>query len=151
MVQRRGQSGIEFLAVTGIGMVLLLAVSFVLLADSRSSRDTAEMRQVQQVANELLAQARIVQAQGRNSWVTVEGTIPESVSAIYTVEDDTLVFDMNTAHGPFSQPIFSLVPIAGNTTIGAKKYLYNPAARSPGGNQRFIVTANGTAAVLRMQ
>lgn len=151
MVTRRGQSGIEFLAVTGIGMVLLLAVSFVLLADSRSSRDQADMRQMQQLANELLAQARVVQAQGRNSWVTVEGVVPESVSAIYTVENDTLVYDLNTGRGPYSQPVFSLVPISGNTTIGVRAYLYEPSQRSPGGNHRFIVTANGTAAVIRMQ
>jgi hypothetical protein len=152
MVNRRAQSGIEFLAVTGIGMLLLLSVSFFLLSDSKSSQDRAQLQQTQSIANDLLAQARIVQAQGRNSWVTVEAQVPRGVSAVYTVESDTLVFDINTVNGVVSQPIFSTIPINGTHLVGDRMYLYDPATTNLGGGlQRFTVFSNGTVVVLSMR
>jgi len=149
---RRGQSGIEFLAVTGIGMLLLLSVSFLLLSDSRSSRDRAEVQQAEQIGSELLSQARVVAAQGRNSWVTVEAQVPSSVDAIYTVENNTIVFDVMTSSGLVSQPVFSLIPVSGWYGIGQKMYLYNSSSTTIGGGvTRFTVAANGTAVILSAQ
>ena len=149
----RGQSGIEFLAVTGIGMLLLLGVSFFLLSDSRSSRDQAEVQQAAQIGQELIGQARVVQAQGRNSWVTVEAQIPKSVQSIYTVEDNTIVFEVGTSNGVVSQPVFSLIPVSGWYVVGPRKYLYNYSATPVvgGGTFRFTVTANGTTVLLSGQ
>jgi len=147
--QRRGQSGIEFLAITGIGMLLLLGVSFLLLSDSRTSRDKAEVQQADQIGSQIISQARIVQAQGRNSWVTVEAQVPKSVKAIYTVEDNTLVFEIITSSGQVSQPVFSIVPIVGWYYVGPRKYLYDPTSTTVGGGvMRFNVLSNGSSVVI---
>ena len=41
-----GQSGIEFLAVTGIGLLLLVGVSFFLLSDSKAAQAQAEIQKL---------------------------------------------------------------------------------------------------------
>jgi hypothetical protein len=146
---RRGQSGIEFLAVTGIGLVLLLGVSFFLLSDSKASKDQAQLRQIQQIGAEVIAKARVVQAQGRNSWVTVDAQVPDSVSAIYTVENNTLVFDVNTQNGVISQPIFSEVAIAGLRDVPPKRFLDTGTFHA--GVVRFTVYSNASVVLLSVQ
>ncbi len=157
---RRGQSGIEFLAVTGIGMLLLLGVSFLLLSDSRTSRDEAEIQQAAQVGAVILSQANIVLAQGTNSWVTVEAQMPQSVKGIYLVDTSVaqksaIVFEMQTSKGLIYVPVFSKLdlegpvsagspPLANNFIVGSNWYIHAPPSTgfSPsGGKSRIRVIA----------
>lgn len=137
-----GQSSVEFLLVTAVGLLLLTSVSFFFLQQNRATTDTVRLQQATDVGHELLQQALYVYSLGANSWVTVEISMPDDVLAVYTVENDTVVFDVATRNGIVSQPVFSDIPITGINVSGVRAYVNNNTRIHPGSTE-FRVTSQG--------
>ena len=97
------------------------------------------------LGSSIIAQAETVYALGINSWVTIEVNVPPNVQQIYTVENRTLVFEMQTGGGVVSQPVFSDVPIMGIVTIVNQSFL-NTTIHS--GNTKIRIYSNGTLVIL---
>lgn len=138
----RGQSSLEFLLVTGIGLLLLTGVSFFFLEQNRNTSDTTQLQQATDAGAEILQQALYVFSLGRNSWVTLELALPGDIIAMYTVENDTLVFDVGTQRGVVSQPVFSDIPITGINITGARAHVNNVTGMH-GGATQFRITSQG--------
>ena len=141
---KRGQSSVEFLLVTGIGLVLLTAVAMGYLTYTRASEDKMRVQQVQDIGNSIMQQANRVNSWGGNSWLPVDVTMPNNVLAIYTVDNNTLVFDVATKEGTISHPIFSTVTIVGVNQVGAKSFVNNGSVTIHEGTMHFRVTGRGT-------
>ncbi len=149
----QGQSGVEFLAVTGIGLLMIVTISIFILGQTESERDESSLQQAQQIQSTLSAQAQEVWARGRNSWSTVDVVLPSTTKNITVVEGNTLVFDMSTSYaGIVAQPYFIPVPIAGNYTIDAQgRTAVFPPGLERGGSIPIRVANNGTAVVFSIQ
>jgi len=141
---RRGQAGVEFLAVTAIGLLMIVGVSLFLLGQSRAQQDETALQQAQNGLTILANQAERVWALGRNSWVTVEFTLPETTSAFYSVEGNTLVMEIGTTYGLVAQPYFMPVPVMGGyDTVGERTNIFR-TGEERGGPVRIRVHNNGT-------
>lgn len=140
---RRAQSSVEFLLITGIGLFLISTAAIAFLSYTKQSGDDARLTQVTEIGNEILRQASWVYSLGGYSWVTVDATVPEGVTAIYTTESNALVFDVQTQYGVVSQPIFSTTPITGVNSTGAVSYVYNGSINAHQGQVKFRVTGTG--------
>lgn len=142
-MKKRAQSSIEFLAVTGIGLLLIVGVSATYLTYSKGNEDKTRIQEATTAGQNIIQQAKTAYALGKNSWLTLEVTMPDKVLAIYTVENNTLVFDIGTQHGIISQPIFSSVPILGVNDMGTKNYITNGSVLLHAGKTGFRVTSLG--------
>lgn len=139
---RRGQSSVEFLVVTGIGLLMLTGVAMVYLSYTRGSSDSVRLQQVNAIGETILQQASRVYGLGSNSWISVDVSMPEGVQDVYTVENNTLVFDVSTSNGIVSQPVFSTIPIFGVNQSGVRWYITNGTVIHSGAT-RLRITSNG--------
>lgn len=116
--RRVGQSGVEFLAVTGIGLLLIVGVSVFLLGEGRTRQDDTRVEQATSVQRMILEQAQDVWSLGRNSWLTADVTLPEGTRDVLIVDDTTLLVIIETTQGRTAVPTFSELPLAGATLLG---------------------------------
>lgn len=149
---QRGQSGIEFLAVTAIGLMMLVGISLFILSGSSAERDETALQQGHQILSTLASQAETVWAMDKNSWLTPEVTLPENTKALYTVEGDTLVIEIGTSYGgTIAQPYFMRVPISGGYTSDGTRTSAFRDGEERGGPVRIRVLNNGTSVVFLVE
>lgn len=151
-VRIRGQSGIEFLAVTAVGLLMITGISIFLLGQTQSEQDSVTLQQTQQVMTVLASRAQQVWARGPNNWDTVDVTLPSNVANISTVENNTLIIDIDTVYaGRITQPYFMPVPISGGYgTDGERTAVFQPGSER-GGPISIRVSSNGTAVIFSVQ
>lgn len=142
-MRKRAQTSVEFIAVSAIGMLLVVAIGAFYVNFAKGNEDAVRMQQVTSVGATIISQAQNVYSYGKNNWVTIDARIPDKVSAIYTVEGKALVFDVETSYGTVSQPVFSLTPITGVQPIGSKIHVNNASMSIHSGNMRFRATSLG--------
>jgi hypothetical protein len=125
---------------------MITGVTIFLLGQTRSERDEVSLQQTQQIMNALGSEAQQVWSLGRNSWRTVDVTLPDSVANISTVEGNTLIIEIDTIYaGRVAQPYFMPVPVAGGYgTVNGKTAVFRPGFER-GGPVSFRVSNNGTA------
>jgi hypothetical protein len=149
MMKKSGQSSIEFLFVTGIGLLLIVAVAFAFLHATRGSEDKVRLQQAGVISASILQQANTVYSLGRNSWVTMDIVVPEEVVAIYTVENSSLVFEVTTSRGIVAQPVFSSTPITGVRPVGVVSYINDPSTVIHDGPTQLRITSLGSTVEIK--
>jgi hypothetical protein len=142
--QVRAQSSVEFLAITGIGLLLITTVAAAFLSYTRDTGDQVALKQVNDIGNTILGQASTVYSWGGYSWVSVDAVLPDSIVAIYTTENNTLVFEVATQNGIVAQPIFSTTPITGVNVVGTRAHLNNGTMTIHEGATKFRITSLGS-------
>lgn len=140
----RGQSSLEFLTVTGIGLLVISAAAIAFLSYAQTSGDDARLAQVTDIGISIIGQANYWYSVGGYSWGTVDVVMPDNVIDVYTVENNTLVFDVETRYGIVRQPVFSTTPIIGYTTTGNISSIYSPAIGPHSGASKLRVTSLGS-------
>lgn len=148
---RRGQAGFEFLAVTALGLFMVVLAAFFLLGQSANERDTAAVQQAQQALSVIANQAERVWSEGRNSWHTVELTLPENTQGLYTVENNTIVVEVGTGIGLIAQPRFMRIPVTGGYDVVGPRSNAFPTGQERGGPIRIRVENNGTTVLLMIE
>jgi hypothetical protein len=141
--QVRAQTSMEFLVITGIGLLLITTVTYAFLQYNKDTADKATVEQVTSAGFVILQKAGEMHSYGANSWTTVEVNLPSGILAIYTVESDTLVFDVATSRGLVAQPVFSRTPIVGVREDGEKLHVNSGQVVIHDGPTQFRITSNG--------
>jgi hypothetical protein len=146
---KKGQSSLEFLVITAIGLFLIGGVTYGFLSYNQDTQEKARVQQATYVGNQLITAATSMYSKGTNSWTTIDVSMPPDLLAVYTVENNTLVFDVGTAQGTISQPVFSDVPIAGVRLDGSKLHLNNGTVVIHDGQTKFRVTSLGSVVTIQ--
>lgn len=129
---------------------MITGVSFGYISYTNSQNDQVKLQQVTAIGTEIISTATRVNELGSNSWVTVDVSLPEEVLDIYTVENNTLVFDVATQGGIVSQPVFSPTAIMGITPVGNRTYVNDATLAIHSGRTRFRVTSQGSVVSVQM-
>jgi hypothetical protein len=146
---KKGQSSIEFLIITGIGLLLITATAFAFINYTKGSSDKVQVQQVSSIGAAILEQVDTMYALGANSWITMDVVMPQDVTAMYTVNDEALVFEVGTSQGVVKQPVFSNVPIRGVNTSGEISYVYNESVVLHSGPTKFRISSLGAVVTIQ--
>ena len=141
--QVRGQSSVEFLVITGVGLLLLTTVSLFYLHYVQTSADQTRLQQVSSIGQTILQQAAIVNGWGSNSWKSVDVSMPDNVESIFIADNDAIVFNMTTQHGTVTQPVFTTMNLTGVTPAGSISYVTRNGLQIHPGLTTFQVTSVG--------
>jgi hypothetical protein len=145
----KGQSSVEFLVITAVGLFLISAVAYSFIRYTHATEDEATLQQASDIGDSILSEAAGVYARGGNTWVTLEVSMPENVQSVYTAEDRALVFDMGTSNGMLSQPVFGTVPIRGVNGTSAKAFVNNGTITIHEGKTRFRISSQGSYVLIQ--
>ena len=107
----RGQASTEYLMVAALAMIVVFPLIFVFSNKASDSIDTVVDSQVTDIGNSIVDNAEIVYYQGEPSRVTIEHTFPDTITDIYTLGGEELVFVLH----PDKELVFTTdVPINGS-------------------------------------
>ena len=111
--KRFGQVSVEFLLVTGAALLILTASMYFVFGFMQSSADSTALYQSANLGYVLVDEARSVFLLGSGSFVSVSASNPDLLQSVYVTPDNALVFNVSTANGVVSIPVFSSIPLAG--------------------------------------
>lgn len=140
----RAQSSIEFLMVTGIGLLLLTTVVAGYLQYQRGNEDRVQVEQAYAIGTNILEKVQFVYALGGSSWETITVTMPDNVVDVYAVENNTLGFTLATSSGLTNQLLISDIPINGTRTVNGHSSIYNGSITIHGGTTKIRITSQGS-------
>lgn len=117
MVMRKiGQSSVEYLFVVVLALTLILPASFLFFDFSKSSEGSVISAQIDRTGNEILSSAEQVYVIGNGSRVTLELTLPETLTSVKIYDEAELVFKYFAQSGESEAVFFSDVNIALDTS-----------------------------------
>lgn len=105
-IRKKGQSGVEYLAVVGIALLVLTAGTLILSNYSRSINDQVVANQIGIIGNTIINNAESMYVLGNESWVTIEFNFPTAVKSTMINDDADLVFTYYTSTGDSSVVFF---------------------------------------------
>lgn len=102
-INKRAQSGVEYMAVVGIALLVLTSGTIILSNYSKSINDQVITNQINIIGNTIINSAESMYVLGNESWVTIEFNFPTAIKStnIYNNGDDysDLVFSYYTSSG----------------------------------------------------
>jgi hypothetical protein len=72
----RGQSSVEYLSVVAIALMVLIPGSYLFLNYSKSTSEQVSASQLNLAGSEIISEAEKMYVLGKNSWVTLELSLP---------------------------------------------------------------------------
>jgi len=102
---KKGQSAVEYLSIVAIGLMVLIPGSYLFLNYSKSTTDQVSASQLNLAGVEMINEAEKMYVLGRNSWTTLELSIPGIFHSAGINEGKELYFNYSTQTGP-SQVVF---------------------------------------------
>ena len=130
--------------VIGMAMILLVGSTFFLFEFTRAGTDENALQQAAQIGYRVVDEAANMYVYGEDSFVTVTGSNPTTIQDVYTVDGDTLVFEVVTQNGVVPVIIFSEIPINGTRVDGERAYVNAADMPIRPGNTRYRVTSRGS-------
>lgn len=144
MREVRAQISLEFLMVTGVALFLLATSTYFVFDFTRQNTESNAMQQVAQLAYRISDEARNVYVYGPGSFVTITANMPDTYVGAYTVENDTIVFEVLTQYGHGAVPVFSEIAVNGTREDGERMYLYGASFNPHPGRSLFRVESMGS-------
>lgn len=145
----RAQVSIEFLVITGLALAVMGVTSYMIFDYTQQNSDQNAMQQSALVGYRLIDEAANMYVYGQDSFVTVSANLPAQIEAMYVVESDTLVLELNTDDGIVPVTVFSPVPINGTRADPPRSHLDPATSSVRGGSQDFRVTSRGSWVEIR--
>jgi hypothetical protein len=99
IIGKKAQSGVEYMAVVGIALLVLTAGTLILSNYSRSINDQVITNQITIIGNTIINNAETMYVLGNESWVTIEFNFPTSVKSTIINDNKDLVFSYYTSSG----------------------------------------------------
>ena len=112
IVSKKAQVAVEYLFILALALAIIIPGSVLFLNYSQESNEKIINSQINQIGDNIIDQAENIFTIGKESWITLEISIPEKVTKMYII-DDELVIEYNTKSGITEAVFFSGVPIQG--------------------------------------
>lgn len=102
---KKGQSAVEYLSIVAIGLMVLIPGSFLFLNYSKGTTDQVAANQLNLAGAEMINEAEKMYILGRNSWTTLEISLPGMFHGAGINDGQELYFNYSTQSGT-SQAVF---------------------------------------------
>lgn len=107
IINRKGQSGVEYMAVIGIALLVLTSGTLILANYSRSISDQVISNQLSIIGNTVMNGAESMYVLGNESWMTIEFSLPNVIDSVNVNGDMDLVFSYYNSVGVSNVVFFS--------------------------------------------
>ncbi len=145
--KRFGQVSVEFLLVTGAALLILTASMYFVFGFMQSSADSTALYQSANLGYVLVDEARSVFLLGSGSFVSVSASNPDLLQSVYVTPDNALVFNVSTANGVVSIPVFSSIPLAGIQSVDDVSFIHSNDRISSGRTSYRLTNRNGVVEI----
>jgi hypothetical protein len=98
-INKRAQSGVEYMAVVGIALLVLTSGTIILSNYSKSINDQVITNQINIIGNTIINNAESMYVLGNESWVTIEFNFPTAIKSADIYDNTDLVFSYYTSSG----------------------------------------------------
>ena len=131
----RGQISFEYLVIVGLAILVIVPALLFFLTFASGGDDAVAHTRVAEIGSQFLSTSSEVFSLGRNSWLTLDVTLPETIENISinhnTSTLDELIITYRTKNGPTDAVFFSDVslgnasadPSSGGSLIDGAQYL----------------------------
>lgn len=117
----RGQISFEYLVIVGLALLVIVPALLFFLTFTSGGDDSVTHARVAEIGSEMIAISSEVFALGRNSWLTLDTTIPESVENLSVINNsgypDEIVITYRTKNGLSQGVFFTDVPLSNDTVL----------------------------------
>ena len=104
----KGQSSVEYLSVIAIALMVLIPGSYLFLNYSKSTTEQVSANQLNLAGNEIINEAEKMYVLGKNSWVTLEISLPGMFLDAGIFEGEELFFNYSTSVGDSTTVFFPM-------------------------------------------
>jgi len=117
----RGQISFEYLVIVGLALLVIVPALLFFLTFTRGGDDSVTHARVAEIGAEVGAVSSEVFSLGKNSWLTLDTSIPETIENVSIVHynagtPDELVITYRTKNGLSQGVFFSDVPLSNGTS-----------------------------------
>jgi hypothetical protein len=106
-IKKRAQSGIEYLAIVGIALLVLTSGMLIFSNYARTSSDDVTSNQLNLIGNTIMTNAEAMYVLGNESWITIEFNFPKVVSNAAINNNQEMFFAYSTSRGDSYAVFFS--------------------------------------------
>lgn len=106
-INKKGQSGIEYMAIIGIALLVLVAGTIIFLNYSKSSNDQVVSSQLNIIGSTIMSNAESMYVLGNESWITIEFNFPHNVKTVAINNNQEMYFAYATSKGTSYVVFFS--------------------------------------------
>ena len=92
----KGQSSVEYLIVVAIALVVLIPGSYLFLNFSKGSSEQISSNQLNLVGRDIINKASEMHTLGKDSWTTIEFSLPNNFLGGYIVDGTDMYFNYST-------------------------------------------------------
>jgi len=138
---RKAQVSIEYLFILSLALAIIIPGSSLFYSYSKDSNEQIVASQINRIGNNILTNAEQMYAIGKDSWITLEVSFPESTLDAYVVDNSELVITYQTSRGVTESVFFTDIPIAG-------KYAGNLSSQFHVGNMKVKIESVGNKVLI---
>ena len=128
MRSTRAQISFEYLVIVGLAILVIVPALLFFLTFASGGDDSVAHTRVAEIGSQLIGTSAEVFALGRNSWLTLDVTLPETVESVtithYDNAPDELVISYRTSNGVTNGVFFSDVDLANSTAAPTNESTY---------------------------
>jgi hypothetical protein len=106
-INRKAQSGVEYMAVIGIALLVLTAGTLILANYSNSINDQVISNQLSIIGNTIMNSAESMYVLGNESWMTIEFNLPNVINTVSINGNQDFVFSFYNSVGVSNVVFFS--------------------------------------------
>ncbi|MFC2134079.1 class III signal peptide-containing protein [Bacteroidota bacterium] len=110
---RKGQISVEYLLIIGMALAILVPGSILFYNYSKNSNEQLVASQINRIGKNIISNAEQMYTIGKNSWVTLDISFPESTTDAYIVDGSELVIKYQTTRGITESVFFTDITIEG--------------------------------------
>lgn len=120
---RKAQSALEYMMIIGLSLLIIVPSTYFFLSYSAGSSTQIIDSQVLQMGQTIVSSAATVYYSGRDSKLTIDVTMPNTINNVYIIGNTELVMNVTSQNG-YSELIFvSEVNISSDSCSGNFCYL----------------------------
>lgn len=105
--KKKGQTSVEFLAVVGIAMLMIVPATALFMSHTRTSTDQIISEQMNNIGNRIMGKAEEMYIAGQDSWATITVNFPEALTETEISGNRELFFTYDSHKGPTQAVFFS--------------------------------------------
>lgn len=138
---RKAQVSIEYLFILSLALAIIIPGSALFYNYSKDSNERIVSSQINRIGNNIITNAEQMYTIGKDSWITLEVSFPESTIDAYIVDNSELVITYKTSRGITESVFFTDIPIEGT-------YSGNVSSEFHDGNMKIKIESEGDSVLI---